>query len=242
MATPRFYCSISLNQEEKVTLSKEASHHAMRALRLHNGDEVILFNGKGGQWKGKIDFSGGHACITQLEFEAIERETKGSLTLVQALASSEKMDWIIEKAVELGVHQIIPIQAQRSVLQLSGDRLEKRMQRWQNIIQSASEQCGRNQLLSLQPLQTLNTLSFPENSLVLLAHPYASLSLNEVLASHTDQPIFICVGPEGGWSSSEIQTLTDKGAVLFQHGQRVLRTETAGMAFSAAIFTLKNWM
>ena len=121
----------------------------MNVLRLESGQEIVLFDGTGGEYVCCVRFEGKQALAEINEHRVRESDLSGQITLVQGLAGGDKMDWIIEKAVELGVSAIAPVAARRSVVQLSGPRLEKRMLHWQRIIQAASEQCGRNRLASL---------------------------------------------------------------------------------------------
>lgn len=264
MALPRFFCPIPLTSNSLITLPREAAHHAGRSLRLREGTRIVLFNGEGGEYQGTLRFNQG---IAQAEIDSFcpdNRTLTGKITLIQALASGDKMDWIIEKAVEIGVDCFIPVAAERSVLQLSGARLEKRQQHWQSIIQSACEQSGRNILMELLPVQTLkqvleaikqthfksNTIN-PENSasdtpaqsLLFIAHPDGNLSLSQYLRQTPKvQHIGFFIGPEGGWSEKEIQTMEHSQAIKVQFGDRVLRTETAGLALSSASAALLQWV
>lgn len=246
MALPRFFCPIPLTSNSLITLPREAAHHAGRSLRLREGTRIVLFNGEGGEYQGTLRFNQG---IAQAEIDSFcpdNRTLTGKITLIQALASGDKMDWIIEKAVEIGVDCFIPVAAERSVLQLSGARLEKRQQHWQSIIQSACEQSGRNVLMELLPVHTLkNALAMlhGQNLTLFIAHPEGDLSLSTYLRQHPSlQNIGFFVGPEGGWSDKEIQTMEHYHAIKVQFGDRVLRTETAGLALSSAAAAILEWI
>ncbi|WP_315970384.1 RsmE family RNA methyltransferase [Pelistega indica] len=183
MTLPRFFCPIPIENNSIIALPATVAHHAGRALRLREGDRIVLFNGKGGEYEGILRFNKGEALAEIDCFRDTNRDLSTKITLVQALASGDKMDWIIEKAVEMGVSQFIPIQAERSVLQLSGARLEKRQLHWQSIIQSASEQCGRNTLMTLTPVVALkDCFVFLQDTLKLVADPEAAQSLTTVLS------------------------------------------------------------
>jgi 16S rRNA (uracil1498-N3)-methyltransferase len=155
------------------------------------------------------------------------------------------MDWIIEKAVELGVQRLIPIAAQRSVLKLTGDRLAKRLLHWQGIVISASEQCGRNRLMHILPPQSLEQiLTNKDLGLVLLCDPAAEEDLSATLLKQqaaVQAGVSFLIGPEGGWSNEEIQTTRQSKVGSVRFGPRVLRSETAGLALTAATTALLGW-
>lgn len=241
MSSPRFYCPSPLSANQTLPLPDALTHHAVRVLRLKNNTPIVLFDGSGGQYDAILDIDGKQACAHLGDKNPVERELPGTLTLVQGLASGDKMDWIIEKAVELGVHRIVPIAARRSVLQLSGARLEKRVQHWEKTVQSASEQCGRNRLAQVTPPVTLAEFFSREPAgLTLLCHPEATTTLAQALAASTTDAISILIGPEGGWSDEELLTAEKNGATRIAFGPRVLRTETAGVAMVAAISALQG--
>lgn len=270
MALPRFFCPIPLANNSLIDLPTEAAHHAGRALRLREGVRISLFNGNGGEYQGFLRFNNGVAQAEIDTFIADNRTLPGHITLIQALAAGDKMDWIIEKAVEIGVTRFIPVAAERSVLQLSGTRLEKRQQHWQATIQSACEQSGRNQLMELWQVQSLKNVcehisklvhptTQPSNaisqttpsyqqsaipsSVLFIADPEGEQSLTEYLQQHTSlTDIGFFIGPEGGWSDKEMALMAQYHALKIRFGERVLRTETAGLALSSASAALLGWM
>ena len=156
------------------------------------------------------------------------------VTLVQALATSDKMDLIVQKAVELGVAAIVPISTSRATLKLDGERADKRVAHWQAIAEAACEQCGRNRVPGVQGLQTLDQwlLKQPEGISVLL-HPLAEKSLLASVDAST--AIGVLIGPEGGFTEEEISRAQARGVLAVRFGPRVLRTETAGLAAIAAL-------
>lgn len=244
MANPRFFCSIPLAAHSTIALPPELSHHAIRVLRLKPDSEIVLFDGTGGQYAARLQIEGktGHAVIAG--HDPIEAELPGEITLVQGIAAGEKMDWVIEKATELGAHKVVPITAQRSVLQLKGDRLEKRLQHWQRIAQAASEQCGRNRIMRIDPPCSLSVwleAQVPNKSATLLCHPDSKLSLAGALKCANTEALSVLVGPEGGWSEQELALAQRHDLLQIQFGPRVLRTETAGIALIAAISALRGW-
>jgi 16S rRNA (uracil1498-N3)-methyltransferase len=192
-----------------------------------------------------LDFDGKTAQVRLGDRNPREAELAGPLTLIQGLPSGDKMDWIIEKAVELGVQRLIPIAAQRSVLKLTGDRLDKRLLHWQGIVISASEQCGRNRLMQILPPQNLEqALTIKDLGLVLLCDPAAEEDLSATLLKQqaaVHASVSFLIGPEGGWSNEELQTTRQSKVSSVRFGQRVLRSETAGLALVAATTALLGW-
>ena len=226
----RFHFPDRLPAGGEVALPDALAHHALRVLRLRDGEAVVLFDGSGGEVEARLAVRG-KAVFAQLgEARAVERESPLRIVLVQALASGDKMDWVVQKAVELGAHAVQPVQAERSVLRLAGERADKRVAHWQQVAVAACEQCGRNRVPEIRPLQALAPW--------LGAHRDA---LNYVLApggaaGFADEPepkdvVHLLVGPEGGWSEVEIAAFCRPVRL----GPRVLRTETAGLAAVAAL-------
>lgn len=246
MADPRFYCPVPVFAEQALELPASVAHH-VRVRRLTDGDTVVLFDGRGGEIAGELRFEDKKTFALLGQHNPKEAELSGEITLIQALPSGDKMDWIIEKAVELGVYRLIPVAAQRSVLKLSGPRLEKRLEHWRGIITSASEQCGRNQLMQLSTPQTLEqALAATAPSHRLLCDPEASYTLaGHFEASLQEQKkvdaLSLLIGPEGGWSPEEVAAATRQGVIKIKFGSRVLRTETAGLALVSASTALLSW-
>ncbi|AZS81189.1 16S rRNA (uracil(1498)-N(3))-methyltransferase [Achromobacter spanius] len=243
MSAPRFFCDIPLVAGSRVALPDALAHHALRVLRLKAGETVVLFNGQGGEYDAVLEVDGKAGFATLGDFNPREAELAGRITLVQGLPSGDKMDWVVEKAVELGAAHVSPIAAQRSVLQLSGPRLDKRVAHWQRIAQSASEQCGRNRLMTVDaPLTLADWLAEPADGLRLLCHPEATDDLAGKLRATPDLPaLTLLVGPEGGWSDKELDLARQAGVQTVRFGPRVLRTETAGLALLAAVSALMGW-
>ncbi|MFD4841464.1 16S rRNA (uracil(1498)-N(3))-methyltransferase [Achromobacter sp. NPDC058515] len=243
MSAPRFFCDIPLAAGARIALPEALAHHALRVLRLRAGEAVVLFNGQGGQYPAVLEVEG-KAGFAQLgDFDPREAELAGRITLAQGLPSGDKMDWVVEKAVELGAVRISPIAAQRSVLQLSGPRLDKRVAHWRRIAQSAGEQCGRNRLMAVDAPQALaDWLAQPADGLRLLCHPEAEQDLAGKLgATPGMQALTLLVGPEGGWSDKELDLARQAGVEAVRFGPRVLRTETAGLALLSAVSALLGW-
>ncbi|HEY9279970.1 MAG TPA: 16S rRNA (uracil(1498)-N(3))-methyltransferase [Eoetvoesiella sp.] len=243
MATPRFYSSTALTAHQTIELPQELAHHAIRVLRLKAGTSIVLFDGRGGQFPATLQIEGKKGFAQTGAHDPVEAELPGEITLVQGIASGDKMDWIIEKAVELGAARVIPITAQRSVLQLSGDRLIKRQRHWERIALSASEQCGRNRIMAIDapvPLQHYMQQIDPAGQQLLFCHPEAEQTLAQALTPAITK-ITLLIGPEGGWSADEQALVKRHGIEPVRFGGRVLRTETAGLALIAATSALQRW-
>lgn len=243
MSDPRFYCDMPLSAGTHLSLPEALAHHATRVLRLRAGSTIVLFNGSGGEYPATLEIEGKTATAQLGDFLPREAELAGRITLVQGLPSGDKMDWVIEKAVELGAHRVCPIAAQRSVLQLSGPRLEKRLLHWARVTQSASEQCGRNAIMSVDAPQTLEKwLTQPTQGLRLLCHPDGAQDLAQILRAQPQlQDLTLLIGPEGGWSDKELEQAKSSGVQAVRFGPRVLRTETAGLALVAAASAILGW-
>jgi 16S rRNA (uracil1498-N3)-methyltransferase len=238
---PRFYCPQPLAVGSIVDLPQAVAHH-LHVVRMQAGDELVLFNGAGGQYRARLAEVGKkRASATVGVHEAVEAELPYALALAQALPEGAKMDWIIEKAVELGVAAVQPLAAARSVVRLSGERADKRREHWQGVIVAASEQSGRNRLAQLAPLADFHGwIAAPAAgpSQRILFSPRATESLAGWARTHAPQPLTFLVGPEGGFSEQEEQAAIGAGALPLSLGPRVLRTETAGLAALAAVNAL----
>lgn len=232
----RLYCPGSFAVNTRLTLPDTVAHH-IRVRRLQQNDTLTLFNGEGGQYVARItDISRQHAIVEILSWEPFENELPYCITLAQALPEATKMDFIIEKAVELGVTKICPVVSVRSVVRLTETRAAKRAGRWQNIIIAASEQSGRNRLAALQDPISFRQLA--ENSgktPFIMPSPRAKARLADWALEHSPQDITLLIGPEGGFSPEEEALAIRCGALPFSLGPRILRTETAGLAAIATI-------
>lgn len=233
---PRFYCPTSLMNGTPVDLPETVAHH-LHVLRMQPGDALTLFDGRGGQYAATLaDIGKRRASATIRSHEAVEVELPYALTLAQGLPEGSKMDWIIEKAVELGVARIEPLAAQRSVVRLSGERAEKRHLHWEGVIVAASEQCGRNRLAQLAPVAEVGRwLAAPSPAPRILLSPRADQSLAAWAQARPPQALTLMVGPEGGFSREEEDAALAAGALALSVGPRVLRTETAALAALAML-------
>lgn len=238
MPVSRFYCPQRLSPGQILDLPPDAAHHAAKVLRYEAGTKIVLFNGDGGEYEAEIAYvDKNRVSAKTLSHRARECESPIEVRLVQAISSGERMDFTLQKAVELGVSHIQPVSSERSVVKLSGERAEKRVQHWQGIVNSACEQSGRNIVPSVAPILNLpNWLGAAPSGLRLLLSPAADLPL-----SGLDKPqgvITLLIGPEGGLSPKEIDMATSAGFQPVRLGARVLRTETAALAALAAMQAL----
>lgn len=232
----RLYCPGPLAENTRFALPDTAARH-IRVLRLQQNDALTLFNGEGGQYAARITGIDRQAINVEiLSWEPIENELPYRITLAQALPEAAKMDFIIEKAVELGVAQICPVTAARCVVRLTETRAVKRAERWQNIIIAASEQSGRNRLAALQdPISFKQLAKNPGKTPLLMPSPRAQTRLADWTLANPPQDITLLIGPEGGLSPEEETLAIRCGALPLSLGPRILRTETAGLAAIAAI-------
>ena len=238
LSAPRFYCQIPLAAGEEIALPEAAARHAVRALRLQTGEAITLFNGEGGEYPGTIASIEKDAVrVTLAAHSHAERESGLDVTLVQALAASDKMDWIVQKAVELGVTRVQPMLARHCVLRLEGERAERRVAHWQAVAIAACEQSGRNRVPRVLPLCSLvEAIALSRAALKIVLSPDEGVALNSIETAQ--RPVAFCVGPEGGFSAEEQDTMRRAQCRFVNLGPRVLRTETAGVAALAAMQTL----
>jgi 16S rRNA (uracil1498-N3)-methyltransferase len=239
MSAPRFYLDQTLAPGARFSLPPGPARHAARALRLAEGDVITLFNGRGGEYAARIDrIQKDEVAVSVTGFAEIERESRLRVILAQGISSGERMDYTLQKAVELGVTAIQPVAAKRSVVKLAGERADRRVSHWQGVVASACEQCGRNQVPTVAPPLTLaGWLGGPRpDGRLLFLSPLAEARLAD-LPAPTAMDCLIA-GPEGGFEADEIAALHAVGATPVRLGPRVLRTETAALAALAAMQTL----
>jgi 16S rRNA (uracil1498-N3)-methyltransferase len=237
---PRFYCPPPLPSSGNFDLPPDAAHHASRVLRLREGDAVQMFDGIGNEHHGVIaELGGKRVVVGKLSVIDSDRETPLKVVLAQALASSEKMDWVVQKATELGVTAIQPIDTERSVARLSAERTAKRLEHWQQVAIAACEQCGRNVLPQIHaPLDIMVWLQqmrqASDAKFILLPQGTASLHAQTKPTGRAA----LLIGAEGGFTEAESDAALHCGFVPIRMGARVLRTETAAIAGLAALQTL----
>lgn len=238
MSSPRFYCREPLAPGARLDLPEPVARHAVRVLRLPPGAEIVLFDGRGGEYPAQIEHIERDRVSVSLG-AWLERECESPLdiTLVQAVQAADKMDFTIQKAVELGVGHIVPVESRRSVVRLSGDRAGKRVAHWQGVAAAACEQCGRNRVPIVAPLESVEQwLARPaDGALRLMLAPGATKTLTELPPATKLQ---LLIGAEGGLDPREVTAAESAGFVAVRLGPRVLRTETAGLAALSALQAL----
>jgi len=237
MPIPRIYLPATLHPGDEVALDARAIGHVVRVLRLRVGDEIILFNGsEDAEYRAQLaDLRKESATCRILHRHTRNAESPLTIELAQGISRGERMDYTIQKAVEMGVQRIAPISTERTQVKLSGEREEKRLQHWQGIILHACEQSGRNRIPELLPVQRLDQwLATREHRAhALFLDPGGDVSVASLSGPITS--VSLLVGPEGGLSPHERELATGNGFLRLRLGPRVLRTETAALVALAAL-------
>lgn len=237
MRVPRIFADLELRTAARVALPPGPSRHLAQVLRLRGGARVILFNGDGRDYQGRIVDLGQQRVSVEV-FEAGLDEAACPLRIHLALGISrgERMDFALQKAVELGVSSVTPLFTQRSQVRLAATRLEKRLQHWRGVAIAACEQSGRRRLPAVHPPQSLSSWFTPEQTGALLLDHRSARTLAD-LPPPTDQ-VTLLIGPEGGLAEDELSAARQAGLTEIRLGPRILRTETAPLAAIAAIQAL----
>ena len=251
---PRFYCPSALNTGEDLSLPSGTARH-VQVLRLQPDHEITLFNGQGGEFKAVVTHMGRSEVSVRVgEHHPVERELNIQVHLWSSITANERMDWLLEKATELGAATLLPITAERSVLKLKGERADKKLAHWQAIAVASSEQCGRNRVLQVgqattltQALEHLTVAPSQAARWVLSLSPGTRLlqeMIQTIRPAHgqgATQPteVIVLSGPEGGLSPAEEAQAIAAGFLPVSLGNRVLRAETAPVAVLSAIACLE---
>jgi 16S rRNA (uracil1498-N3)-methyltransferase len=245
---PQFYLAGDWAQSDQAPLicdiNTDLAHH-LRVRRITNSESFTVFDGKGHTANARLislSKQTGSIEITQIKTD-LHRESPYRIELIQGLAGGDKMDWIIEKAVETGVAQIIPVECERSVLRLQSDhkRSEKRLAHWCAIAEAACEQCDRTVIPQLEPVQSYgHAIKTSKAKIKVLLSPDANDSFERFLHQQTPEDICIAIGPEGGHSPNEEVLAKAAGFQILSLGPRTLRTETAGIVAITAVHTVWN--
>jgi len=214
----------------------DQAHHVAHVLRLSAGDALTVFDGHGREYPAVIERVGKSAVTLRVsEPSVVDRESPLAVTLAQGISSGERMDYTVQKSVELGVHAIQPLSVERSVVKLSAERAAKRVAHWQAVAVAACEQCGRNRVPLVMPVRSLTSwlADVGADALRLTLSPDAASTLREL--ERPAGQIVLLVGPEGGLSPREIEDAKAAAFRPLRLGPRVLRTETAALAALAAM-------
>ena len=243
MANPRFYCDPKISDKlalgAQLKLPENAAIHATRALRLGVGDKAILFNGDGHDYISELTHVTKSEVIAKiLKAKLVENESPIKILLAQAISSGDRMDFTLQKAVEMGVTAIQPIASQRSVVKLSGERTEKRREHWQNVVNSACEQSGRAFVPQVaNPMSLSDWLGTnPDAETKVTLSPTADITLKDLTTPLGT--ICLLVGAEGGLTEDEINLAATQDFKPIKLGKRILRTETAPLAAIATMQAL----
>lgn len=237
MRISRFYLPADYQSGQTLILSKEQAHYALTVLRLKDGHQIEVFDGHGQYALAVIHHTSRRSAeVTLGKIERASNESPLSTTLVQGISKGDRMDYSLQKAVELGVQSIQPVFSQRVDVKLTAEKLDKRRQQWQSIVINACEQAGRAYVPEVQPLITLDEFFAMHAELALqgvVCDPYADTTLTNLESPELNRPVHILVGPEGGLTPQEVTTAVTHGFSAVRLGPRILRTETAGPAMLA---------
>lgn len=229
MRIPRIYQDVSLAEGQVILVSAEAAHHMINVLRMKMGQPLVLFNGKGGYFDAIIQ------GVEKRRVEVIvgkqhseEYESPLKITLAQGISRGQRMDYTLQKAVELGVSEVVPLICQYGNVRLDDNQQVKRLDHWKKIIIGACEQSGRNRLPSIcAPVQFNDWINIQNEGLKIMFHPAGQSTLNQ--CSPVDNHVVLVAGPEGGFDESEVELAQKNGFCTITIGPRVLRTETTAL-------------
>lgn len=235
MRETRVFLDAALASGTVVDLPDAAFRHLVQVLRMQAGDALTVFNGHGGEYAATLETVAKRGASLRIgAYTDVDRESPLALTLVQGISKGDRMDWTVQKAVELGVRCIVPVVTERCNVQIDRDRQDKKLDHWRGIVLSACEQSGRTRVPTLQPVQKLTDwLGTTDDAPRLLLDPEGAQSLPSY--EQVGAACSLLVGPEGGFSPNEIALAVRAGCIGLSLGPRVLRTETAGVAALAVL-------
>ena len=232
MRLTRVHVEAPLAAGQRVVIEGSAANHITRVLRLRTGDAITVFNGNGAEFAARVEgFRKDSVLVEVKEERAADRESPLSITLAQGISRGERMDWILQKATELGASRIVPLLTERSVVRLDAKQAEKKLQHWRGIAVAACEQCGRNRVPEIAlPTPFFEFVGSTSGSVAtrLLLSPIATASVDQVNAGAPG--VTLLIGPEGGLTETEQEAAQGSGFTSVRMGPRVLRTETAAIA------------
>lgn len=237
MRIPRVYTPQPLSPGGRIALEAGPAHHATTVLRLRPGECIRLFDGAGMECAGRVARITRQSITVDIErCAAVSRESPLCVTLAQGISRGERMDYTVQKAVELGVTAIIPLHTERTAIRLDNERVARRLDHWQKVIVAACEQSGRNRLPVLLPVASLaDWLARPEGGLKLLLRAGAETPLADAPRA---SGVTLLIGPEGGLAETEVVAAKRSGYMPVALGPRILRTETAALAAIAVLQSL----
>lgn len=242
MSAPRIFLDAPLEFGASVELPESPFRHLVQVLRMQVGESVVVFDGRGGEYEAVLEaVTKRSASLRVGPFHDVNRESPLALTLVQGISKGDRMDFTIQKAVELGVSAIVPVLTERCNVTLDRERQDKKLEHWRGIIVSACEQSGRTRLPIVYPIRKfVDWIGTERPGLHLVLDPIADSTLRDIALP--SQGCSVVIGPEGGLSESELGLVHRTGGVGVRLGPRVLRTETAGLAMLAVLQSrLGDW-
>ena len=230
MRLTRVFVPGPLASGTRLTIAGSAANHITRVLRLRSGDPLTVFDGSGGEFSARLaEFRRDTVLVSVAEHHAVERESPLSLTLLQGVSRGERMDWVIQKATELGATRIVPVLTSRSVVRLDETQAQRKLQHWRGIAIAACEQCGRNRIPEVPAPRDFLAALAPEPAVTRLLLSPAGERRIEALEG-IGAGISVLIGPEGGLEDAEQEAALAAGFTAVRLGPRVLRTETAAVA------------
>jgi 16S rRNA (uracil1498-N3)-methyltransferase len=232
----RFFDDQDFHVGQVTELGASTSHHIGKVLRMAVAEELVVFNGRGGEWSARITaISKKAVTVEPLAFTEQDRSAPLAVTVALPMIKGERMDYAVQKATEMGAHALVIVDTERCEVRLKGERQEKKLAHWQQVAISACEQCGLNRVPTVQGVLNLRDwLSTDLPALKLIAHPGEQPFSASALQAHSS--LALLSGPEGGFSDEELQRAADAGFTPFALGNRVLRAETAPVALLAALW------
>jgi 16S rRNA (uracil1498-N3)-methyltransferase len=226
---PRIFYPYPLQEQSIITLNEAASHHLLSVLRLKIGESLKIFNGEGGSFSAKLQACRKKTAVIEInQFDPAETESPLAIHLGQVISRGERMDFTIQKSVELGVHEITPLISERCGVRLSEERLENRLEHWKKIAISASEQSGRCRVPEIHPVKNFSEFLQQSADLRFICHPFSPYE-TKLEIDKSVHYVTLIIGPEGGFSEFEIKRAKEAGILSFWLGPRILRTETAAI-------------
>lgn len=240
MRVPRIFVDKPIVAGKDCYLTGPALQHVSKVLRLRAGAKVVLFDGHGGEWRAELEaIRGDHAQARLIEYMAADREAPLGWELVQGISRGERMDYTLQKSVELGVAAVHPVETKRTVVKLSKERADKRRDHWQGVVTNACEQSGRTRCPKVGEILTLDRfLAARPEGLLLVLDPEAIRGFDDLPQARPER-VLLVAGPEGGFEDTERDLLYRSNATGVRMGPRILRTETAAVV--AAALLLARW-
>jgi 16S rRNA (uracil1498-N3)-methyltransferase len=230
MSRRRFYAAPEDIDSKVALLSSEETHHLVRVLRLRAGDEAFVFDGCGREYRCRVAAIESRARLEIIEEILEEVESRARITLAQSLAKGEKFDFIVQKATELGVSRIIPLETQYTDVKLREESAAKRVERWRRISMESLKQCGRRKLVEIASPIAIEDFLKSSGVVMIVFNERGGQAINEALKGVSDDSeVAALIGPEGGWSEEELKGMEESGCRFVTLGPRVLRTETAAI-------------